>query len=359
MIHVIAEAGSNHGGKLATALALVSLASKAGADSVKFQFINPEGLYLPSEPSPTGPIVSRVFAQRAMERMPDASWREIWCFAQSLGIAISSSVFDEAGIALLTSLDAPYIKVASTDLNNSELIKKVIATGKPVILSTGLSTLGEIEQAVRLFDDHHALQQLVVMHCVSVYPCALRDTNLRMVGTLKQAFGVAVGFSDHTEGSLAACMAVSLGASWIEKHFTIDKSLPGFDHRYASNPEELESYVAAIRDAEQALQPKIVKVGAEERVTAIRARRGLYAKRDLKPGHVIREDDILCVRPSGPLSPSDIPLLVGQTIETAIAKGQAFDLVHRACGVSTTNSEAYAFWNDEMTVKGMTAKDAT
>lgn len=353
MVHVIAEAGSNHGGDKALAQALVQVAHSAGADSVKFQFIHPEGLYLPFAPSPNGRVQSPVYAQRLKEVLSQEAWKETWDYAARLGIPIASSVFDQSGIDLLMALGSPYVKIASTDLNNEPLIELVISTGSPVILSTGLSSLGEIENALALFSRHNALSRLVVMHCVSVYPCPLMDTNLRMISTLRAAFDVEVGFSDHTEGSIAACLAVALGATWIEKHFTVDKALPGFDHRYACNPEEFTRYVSDIRDAERALLPNRIKVGEAERVTALRARRGLYAKRDLSPGHVITEDDILCVRPSGPLSPQHIPLLVGKTITHSIAGGDAFDISMQPIGTTNDQWEAYRYWEKEMIVKGM------
>jgi N,N'-diacetyllegionaminate synthase len=160
--------------------------------------------------------------------------------------------------------------------------------------------------------------KLVLLHCVSAYPSALADTNLTFLQTLRSAFGTAVGFSDHTLGREAACIAVALGATWIEKHFTTDRTLDGLDHKYAMEPEALAEYVSALRSTEAALQPKVFKIGDAERYTRQRARRGLYVSRALPAGHRLTSEDVLVLRPEGPMAADEIDRVMGLTLTRAL-----------------------------------------
>jgi sialic acid synthase SpsE len=161
---------------------------------------------------------------------------------------------------------------------------------------------------------------------VSAYPAALGDTNLGFIQTLKRAFGTAVGFSDHTLGREAACAAVALGATWIEKHFTVDRSLEGFDHKHALEPADLAEYIAAVRDIEASMAPRIQKIGPAEAYTRKRARRGIYAARDLPAGHVITEDDLLILRPEGPIPADSADDLIGARLKQALSARSVFTL---------------------------------
>jgi sialic acid synthase SpsE len=198
-------------------------------------------------------------------------------------MALSSSIFDERGLDLLRELNPPYIKIASCDLNNSPLLKQAAESGRKLIVSTGMATLGEIERAVSdiVITGN---RDLVLMHCVSVYPCPTRQMNLGFLQVLKTAFGFPVGLSDHTENSLATSAAAALGVSWIEKHFTLDRKSPGFDHAYAMEPASLKQYVQDVRDVTAALTPAPTKIGEAEAKVKVRARRALYAARDIAPG---------------------------------------------------------------------------
>jgi N,N'-diacetyllegionaminate synthase len=354
-VHVIAEAGSNHNGDQALAFRLVDAASKAGADSVKFQLIYPEGLYVPTYVDGGEERDNPVFARRSSEVLADADWRAIAGYSRRSGIPFSASVFDRKGVDLLVGLDPPYLKVASTDLNNYPLLEIVAECGIPVVVSTGMSSLGEIEGAVDVFRKASALSRLSLLHCVSVYPCPLASTNLGMIRILREAFGVPVGFSDHTEGSLASCMAVALGATIVEKHFTLDKTMVGFDHLYAAEPLVLEEFVADVRAAEQATAFSFEKVSAAERETRVRAGRGLYAARDLPSGHVLGKDDILVVRPSAPLQPKDLGALIGVVLSEPVRANQAFQRRDVVVGAEdTTWKAADQYWRNEMGKKGIT-----
>ncbi len=318
-LHIIAEAGSNYNGSTALAFQLNAAAAAAGADSVKFQIIHTDALYRPGEYA-YGPYrIEDVRVIRRRDELSRGQWREIRDDAHHRGIPFSASVFDTAGLDILCELDPPYLKIASCDLNNLRFLREVAARGRKMVVSTGMSSLGDIERAVAALDREgiHS-EKLVLLHCVSAYPSALQETNLSFLQTLRSAFGTAVGFSDHTLGREAACVAVALGATWIEKHFTTDHNLEGLDHKHAMEPSAFGEYVAALRATEAALQPKSVKIGPAERYTRQRARRGLYITRTLPAGHVLTNEDIAILRPEGPMPADDIDLVVGKSLTQAL-----------------------------------------
>lgn len=323
--HIIAEAGSNYNGSVDLAKRLNLAAAEAGADSVKYQVINTDRLYLPGD-YPYGKYrIEDVRQIRRRDELPATGWAEIRDHAVGIGIAFSASVFDEEGLALLDSFDPPYLKIASCDLNNHRLLRQVAAVGRRMVVSTGMSDLWEVEAAVKVLAESgiHG-ENLVLLHCVSAYPSTLRDSNLSIIGILKKEFGTAVGFSDHTMGTEAACVAVALGATWLEKHFTVDRSLEGLDHKHAAEPDELGAYVEAVRGTEASMSPRPVKIGEAEALTRQRARRSLYAARDLGVSEVVSDADVLVVRPEGPLSASDIDLLVGKRMTRAVRAFEPF-----------------------------------
>lgn len=311
-MHVIAEAGNNHNGDVATARRLIDVAAEAGADSVKFQVIHPEGLYLAQFPTADGYRDNEVIAQRRRHMLSHAEYAELARHCRDRGIGFSASVFDTDGVALLDDLDADYIKLASCDLDNLRLVRAVAGTGRKVVLSTGMATPEEVERTLEtLTGSGH--RDLVLLHCVSVYPAALEQMNLRFIEWLA-ATGFPVGLSDHTATPAAATIALALGATWFEKHFTLDRTQEGFDHAYAREPEELAEYVATLHAAEQALTPAAEKVGPQEREVAGRARRSVYAARDLEAGATLSDDDLLVVRPQGPLTAADAERIVGRRL---------------------------------------------
>ena len=324
-IHIIAEAGTNHNASRQTAEKLIDAAAEAGADSVKFQIIYPEGLYVPKLRQNGHFEENAVIATRRAGMLADDDYRALAAYARKRGIPLSASVFDRRSLELLNELNPPYIKIASCDLNNSPLLKQAAECGRKLIVSTGMATLGEIERAVSdiVITGNH---DLVLMHCVSVYPCATRQMNLGFLQVLKTAFGFPVGLSDHTENSLATSAAAALGVSWIEKHFTLDRKSPGFDHAYAMEPAALKQYVQDVRNLTDALQPARTKVGEAEAKVKVRARRALYAARDIAPGETLSERDILVVRPEGPLAPNDLSRVVGRPSRRAVQQYEPLTL---------------------------------
>lgn len=318
-VHVIAEAGTTHEGSLDRAIASVDDAAAAGADSVKFQIIHPEGLYLPEDPA--GPP-NAVLARRRRQVLPPEAWRAIADRARARSIPMSASVFDVAGIRLLEALDPPYVKIASCDLNHHRLLRAAGAVGRRIVLSTGMATLPEIERAVAAVLET-GNERIVLMHCVSAYPAALETMNLGFITTLRKAFGLPVGLSDHTETSHAASMAIALGATWIEKHFTWDRGAEGFDHAYAMEPEGLRAFIADVRAAESAMCEPPEKIHGSEAEVKPRARRGVYAARPLPTGHVITDDDLVVVRPEGQIAAEDAERLVGRVVKREMRSFEA------------------------------------
>ena len=303
------------------------MARAAHADSVKFQIIYPESLYLTRILRNGQYEDNEVVEMRRRSMLSDDEYRELADYCRQQGIAMSASIFDPRGLALLNEFDPPYIKIASCDLNNSRLLKQAAELGRRLILSTGMSTLGEVEEAVTdVLSTGHT--DIVLMHCVSVYPCPTEKMNLGFLEVLRSAFGLPVGLSDHTEKSLAAAVAVSRGVTWIEKHFTLDRSAEGFDHAYAMEPNALAAYVSDVRSVEAACARPPEKLGEVESEVKTRARRGIFAARQIEPGETISEEDLLVVRPESCLRPNTLGELIGKVAQRAIQPSEPITRDH-------------------------------
>jgi len=324
-IHIIAEAGTNNNGSLQKARNLVDIASRSGADSVKFQMINTWGLYLPGEYDYGHYNIKDVLNIREKGEMTDEEYKQLAQYSIEQGIKFSSSVFDTKAIDLLASMNPPYVKIASCDLNNTRFLREVADRGIKMVVSTGMSTLQDIENSVKVLTSK-GFEDIVLLHCVSVYPADIDQTNIRFISKLKEEFGFEIGFSDHTATSHAACMAMTEGATWFEKHFTEDKNQEGLDHAYALNEIELTDYVTDLHKASSALEHKESKISEKEFYTRKRARRSLYAATDLKKGEIIRDEDVLCVRPENILQADQIDLVVGKTLCSDLSKFEPFNL---------------------------------
>jgi len=323
--YIIGEAGVNHNGKMDYAHKLIDIAKEAGADSVKFQIINPWGLYLPGEYSYGHYDIEDVIKNRMSTVLTDQQYLTLKEYSDAKEIDFSGSVFDEKGLELLHSFNPQYIKIASCDLTNIRLLRQVAATGIRMILSTGMSTLKEIEYSINELAKVN-FDNIVIMHCVSIYPCPPEKANVNMLEVYKKEFGLELGFSDHTRTNESAIAAYCIGARYFEKHFTFDNTLEGFDHKHAQNVEEFSSYVKSLRDIETSYYPQEEKIDSKEAYTAERARRSLYASRDLKKGEVLKDEDVLCVRPSNEMSPNQIDMLIGKTLEEDISQYAPFSL---------------------------------
>jgi N-acetylneuraminate synthase len=328
-VFVIAEAGVNHNGDLKLARALIDVAVEAGADAVKFQTFQADRLVIPEAPKAeyqlrtTGDSESQFEMLRRLELSADAQC-ELQSYCHERGIVFLSTPFDDVAVDLLDKLGVPAFKISSGDLTNSPLLEYVASKGKPVILSTGMSELSELIEAVSVLNTA-GCENPVLLHCVSNYPAEPAEVNLRAMQTMRSAFDVPVGFSDHTEGIDVALAAVALGACVIEKHFTLDRTLPGPDHRASLEPAELRELVRSIRRVEAALGSGRKIPTASELETAKVARRSLVAARDIPAGATLQRDMVVMRRPGTGMSPAMLATLLGRRVIRNIATGTLLD----------------------------------
>jgi len=323
-LYIIAEAGTNHNGSLETALKLIDAAKFSGADAVKFQFINPDGLYLPKLYQDGKLIDNQVYLTRKRSLLSDAEWKQAADYANKSGLDFTASVFDRQSSELLKSLGAKYVKAASCDLNNTPFLHYLAQNWRKMIISTGMNSLAEIENTVNFLQSHNAGTEITLLHCVSIYPAKLEQMRLGRIPALREAFGLPVGFSDHTENSLASVIALAKGASIFEKHLTLDRRQEGFDHAYAMEAEMFKRYVEDLRNAKTALDSSLSNnITADEAGVQKRARRSIYAARDLNPGEIITEGMLTIVRPEGPLKPGDYYSIEGMRVKNPIKKYSA------------------------------------
>ena len=328
-VFMIAEAGVNHNGDLKRARALIDVAVEAGADAVKFQTFQADRLATPDAPKAdyqlrtTGDSESQLDMLRRLELSPDAH-RELQSYCHERGIIFLSTPFDDVAVDLLDELGVPAFKISSGDLTNSPLLEHVASKGKPVILSTGMSELSELIEAVSVLNTA-GCENPVLLHCVSNYPADAAEVNLRAMQTMRSAFDVPVGFSDHTEGIDVALAAVALGACVIEKHFTLDRTLPGPDHRASLEPAELRELVRSIRRVETALGNGRKVPSASEVETAKVARRSLVAARDIPAGVTLERSMVVMRRPGTGMSPGMLETLLNRRAVREIAAGTLLD----------------------------------
>jgi N-acetylneuraminate synthase len=326
---IIAEAGVNHNGSLDIAYELIDAAAAAGADAVKFQTFSAERLLGRDVPKAeyqktnTGPG-SQFDMLRELE-LDRPAHEKLMKRCRDKRIIFLSTPFEEQSADLLNELDVPAFKIPSGEIPNLPFLEHVARFGKPMIVSTGMCRLGEVEDAVRAIEgagNHH----LALLQCVSSYPADPVTVNLRAMRTLSHSFGVPVGFSDHTVGLVVAAAAVALGASIVEKHFTLDRRLPGPDHLASLEPEELIDLVKAIRTVESALgNGQKVPVPSETN-TADVARKSLVAAADIAAGSVLSADIIAIRRPGTGLPPSMLPYIVNRTAVEDISAGAVLRL---------------------------------
>ena len=327
-VYVIAEAGVNHNGSIAIARRLVEAAAAAGADAVKFQTFRADTLVSCDAPKAdyqketTDAAESQYQMLKRLE-LNEAAHRELKALCASLGIDFVSTPFDITDIPLLEALDIPFYKVPSGAITDLPYLRAVNACRKPVVLSTGMATAEEIAAALAVFADC----PVTLLHCTTEYPCPYGDVNLKAMLTLKRRFGLPVGYSDHTGGIEIALAAVALGAQVIEKHFTLDRTMEGPDHKASLEPPELKSMISAIRNVSKALSGDGRKMPnkAELAIAAV-ARKSIVAKRAIRKGEVFSEDNLTTRRPGTGLSPMRWDALVGRVAERDYAPGFQVEL---------------------------------
>ena len=319
---VIGEAGVNHNGNLEIARQLVDVAVQANTDAIKFQTFKAERLVTPNalkadyQKQTTDAAESQYNMLRRLELSQEAHY-ELITYCQNRGVLFISTPFDEESADFLDELGVAAFKIASGEITNPPFLAHVARKGKPMIVSTGMACLGEVEMAVNAIWKA-GNRDLILLHCVSNYPADPADVNLRAMHTLEVAFGMPVGYSDHTLGTEIALAAVALGACVIEKHFTLDRGLPGPDHRASLEPDELRALVRGIRTVEAALGHGRKEPAASEANTATVARKSLVAARDIPAGATLTGELIAIKRPGTGLPPAMRAYLIGRTVRVSI-----------------------------------------
>jgi len=322
---VIAEAGVNHNGEPDRARALIDAALAAGADAVKFQTFKSELVISAEAPkaayqkAATGAGESQLEMVRRLE-LSEGDFRGLKAYCDARGILFLSTPFDHPSVDFLDALGVPAFKAPSGEITNLPLLGHMARLGKPVILSTGMAALEEVARAVTELRAK-GCPALAVLHCVSNYPADPADANLRAMKTMAEAFDTPVGYSDHTTGIDIALAAVALGAAVVEKHFTLDKSLPGPDHRASLDPGELAALVTGIRRIESALGDGIKAPRPSEADTRQVARRSLFLRAPLAAGQHIDAEQLVALRPAGGIAPNEIERLAGRRALHDLAAG--------------------------------------
>lgn len=316
--YIIAEIGSNHNGNMNLAKKLIDAAVDSGANAVKFQSWTPESLIATEEYE----------ANTEYNDDPNKHWGslrqmvekyylrkdehiELNRYCKSKGVNFCSTPFSNTEAELLNELDIPFYKIASMDINNLRLITHIAKYNKPVILSTGMATLGEIEKAIQTIEKT-GNNQIVLLHCISVYPPEMKDVNLRNITMLQQAFEYPVGFSDHTIGSSIPLASVALGACIIEKHFTIDKDLPGWDHKVSATPEEFKVITQESKNISAALGSTRRVISEQEKKKVPQMRRSIVTAKQIKKNGIIAAEDLTFKRPGSGISPDQEEFVVGR-----------------------------------------------
>lgn len=318
-VFVIAEAGVNHNGDLDLAKKLVDIAAEAKADAVKFQTFKPGectgkfAFKVAYQEQSTDEAESRFELSNRLA-LPFKAFTAIKEYCEGKGIMFLSTPDGKASLDFLVDgLNVAMIKISSTEITNTEFLKMIALKNKPIILSTGMSNLEEVKQAVEVIKAHNK-RELTLLHCTTEYPAPHQEVNLKAMVTLQNEFGLPVGYSDHTEGNETAVAAVALGAKILEKHITFDKALAGPDHQASLAPAELKDYVRSIRIAEKILGDGVKKASISEIKNIPGVRRGLVAAKPLNKGTILSRAMLTSKRPNTGIQPSEIDQVVGKRL---------------------------------------------
>tara|TARA_B110000858_G_scaffold126305_1_gene143864 strand:+ start:10459 stop:11463 length:1005 start_codon:yes stop_codon:yes gene_type:complete len=322
MVYILAEIGVNHNGSIDLAFKLIDVAIKAGVDGVKFQTFNSKK------------IVTR-FAEKAEYQKKNTSvdesqfdmlnklelsqsdFKKIQSYCKKNNIDFISTPFDIESADFLNTLNLDTFKIGSGDLTNFPLLKRVSSFKKKIILSTGMSSMEEVDSSVN-YIRKCGCNNITLLHCVSCYPTEDTDLNLLCIKSMQDKFNIPVGFSDHTTDSKASLYSICLGATVIEKHFTLDKNMEGPDHKASLDPDELREFVTKIRECEIIMGNGIKKCRNNEKNTKIVSRRSLYFSRNLKKGDTLKEDDLIALRPNTGVCASEFNYFIGKTLNADV-----------------------------------------
>lgn len=327
-VTVIAEAGVNHNGDIGLARQLIDVAARAGADYVKFQTFKTELLVSKTAQKAKYQTVNTGNAGESQYDMVkkfelDQAMHDLLAdHCKMREIKFLSTAFDLESIDLLCAMNIDFFKVPSGEITNLPYLKKIGGIGKPVVLSTGMSTLGDIEGALRVLEASGTdRKDVTVLHCNTEYPTPIDDVNLRAMTSIRDAFQVGIGYSDHTLGIEVPIAAVAMGAICIEKHFTLDRNMKGPDHRASLEPEELSQMIQSIRNIERALGTGVKLPTASESKNIPIARKSIHIARPVAKGEILREEDLVMMRPGSGISPMRMEEVIGREVRTDLPEG--------------------------------------
>lgn len=324
--YIIAEIGANHNGDMVLAKKMIDSAVECGVDAVKFQSWTPDSLIAKEEYERNqkyNDSAKKHFGslKEMVEKyyLKEEEHVELNAYAKSKGVDFCSTPFSYKEADLLEKLNVPYYKIASMDVNNPALLEYVATKGKPLVLSTGMSTLAEIENAVKIIEKA-GNKNIVLLHCISIYPPLYEDIHLRNITMLQQAFGYPIGFSDHTIGFSIPLASVTLGACIIEKHFTIDKNLPGWDHEISADPFEMKIIAQESKNIIRSLGHFNRTVSDAEEQKKSKFRRSIVSETNLSVGAIIQKEHLNFKRPGTGIAPDEMNYVIGRKLNKNIEK---------------------------------------
>lgn len=322
--YIVAELSANHNGDLDLALKTIEEAKACGADAIKLQTYSADTMTIncdkPDFQITEGPWAGNNLYELYQQAQTPFDWHEaMFNKARELGLTCFSTPFDETAVDLLESLDAPAYKVASFEMTDLPLIERVAKTGKPMIISTGMASFDEIKEAVSTAKNA-GCEELIVLHCISGYPVPYEQSNLRTINALEREFDVVVGLSDHTLGTSTSVASIALGASFIEKHFILDRNMKGPDSHFSIEPNELRALCKDTHNAWLAMGKENFSQTPEEQQNQ-RFRRSIYITADIKAGDTISEENIRRIRPGFGLPPKHFNEVLGKKIKVSATKG--------------------------------------
>jgi len=324
-VFIIAEAGVNHNGSMELAKKMIDVAKESGADAIKFQTFKTENMIIKNaqkaeyQKKATGK--GNQYKMLKSLELDAANFRKLTQYAKKKDIIFLSTPFDKVSVDLLEELCVSAYKIGSGELTNIPLLKYIAEKKKPIILSTGMANLGEIDEALNVFKES-GLENIIILHCVSSYPTKIDDINLKAINTLRSVFKFPTGFSDHTIGINVPIASVALGVCVIEKHFTLDKKLPGPDQRSSLDPEELRLMVKSIREIEVALGNGNIKPTSDEKKNMEVVRKSIVSSMDIKKGSILTEEMIDIKRPGTGISPKMYDKILGKKVKRLIKKDE-------------------------------------
>lgn len=329
---IIAEAGVNHNGNMEMARELIDVAAEAGADIIKFQTFSADRLVSRTakkaayQAKTTGDTETQYDMLRRLELQPDMH-ESLMTHCRARGVGFLSTGFDIESVRFLHSMGAQLFKIPSGEITNLPYLRYIGRLGGEVVISTGMSTLGEIESAIEVLERAGTSRQdIVVLHCTTEYPAPLHEVNLRAMNTIKVAFGVRVGYSDHTPGIEVPIAAFAMGAEVVEKHFTLDRSLPGPDHLASLEPPELKAMIAAIRNVEIAMGDGVKRPTAGEWKNRSVVRKSIVALRQIRAGEIFDDAALTTKRPGDGISPMCWDDVVGRIATRDFAADEKIEL---------------------------------